>query len=297
MLIFDLETNAMKIEHAAKVNSWLIDNLPYECIWVNKVGTIEFSNNKFCKTIGYKKSELIGLSIFDINPFVTTASWEAHWNKLEEQKEDRFFETHRNSKGEYYEVEVNAFFFSNNGNSYVCSILNDVTQSRFYQFLLQQTESIGQIGGWSLSLEDDQLLVSEEAMKLFDQEKEFFYPRTVANYFLERDEFQKVYLETLRKGVGYDRVFQSRDEPKRYFRCIGEPILKKGRVRRITGVYQDITEQQERENSLKLFDEVIDNAEDLIYVYNREGKLLHYNESVVRHLGFTTNQLDAFSIF
>jgi PAS domain S-box-containing protein len=73
--------------------------------------------------------------------------------------------------------------------------------------------------------------------------------------------------------------------------------LKGKKVYKIIGVYQDVTLQKTKENALQLYKEIIDNAEDMIYVYNRNGTIIHYSNCVIKQLGFSKKKLDSSSIF
>lgn len=280
------------------IKEWLIETLPYEVMWMNEFGNIVYANTKFCERLGYKKSEIIKLSVFDINSTATKESWKEHWRIVEKQKKHQFKGTHKNKGGKYYEVEVSAQFFSNNGKNLICAIVNDITQSSFYKKLMDNTETISNVGGWELNLQDGSLTATEEALRIFNtRDTEDLTPGNIIHQFKDSEKLKDHLRGVMRKATSYDTVLETNDNPPRFIRTVGKPIIKGDKVYKILGIYQDVTEQQTKENSLRLFKEVIDNSEDLIYVYNREGKLIHYSHSVIKQLGFSKKQLDKFNIF
>jgi len=282
----------------ALVKEWLVETLPYEIMWMNKAGNIVYANTKFYNRLGYKKSEITKLSIFDINSTATAESWEAHWGILKKDKVHTFKGTHRNKSGKFYEVEIFAQYFSNNGKNLICAIVNDITQSSFYKSLLDSTETIANLGGWKLNLQDGSLIATTEAMKIFNtDDKDDLLPGKVIQYFKDSERVKDLLRGVMRNAASFDEILETKTQPVRYIRSVVKSVLKGDKVYKILGVYQDVTERQIKENALQLYKEVIDNAEDLIYVYNREGDLLHYSDSLIKQLGFSRKQLDNFNIY
>lgn len=278
------------------VKEWLIDELPYEVMWVNEEGELIFANKKLCERLEYEKNDILTLTIFDINPAVTVESWQSHWNIMSVKRVDNFKATHKTKSGSFYEVEIFAQFFSNNGKNLICSILNDISESSFYKKLMNQVEVITCVGGWKYNLQDNSIIATQETYRLFGaSDKDDLYPVKLVQYF-EDWEYIKMFLtNAMRKAEGFDEIFITKD--KKYIRFIVNPVLKGKKVYELLGVFQDVTSYETRKNALQLHKEILDNAEDLIYVYNRKGDLLYYSNSVVRELGFSKEELDGFSIY
>lgn len=280
------------------VKEWLIEVLPYEVMWMDEEGRIVYANSKFCERLGYRKHDIVKLSIFDINSTITQESWQNHWGVVQKEKVHNFKGTHKNKSGKFYEVEIFAQYFSYNRKNLICAVVNDISQSSFYKSLMDSTEKIANVGGWKLNLQDGSLIATTEAMKIFNTEdKDDLLPANSIHYFKDSEKVKTLLRGVMRNAASFDEVLETKTQPVRYIRSVVKPVLQGDKVYKIVGVYQDITEQQIKENSLQLYKEVIDNAEDLIYVYNREGDLLHYSDSLIKQLGFSRKQLDNFNIF
>ncbi|QFZ54974.1 PAS domain S-box protein [Oceanihabitans sp. IOP_32] len=280
------------------IKAWLVDALPYEVFWAKEDGSLVYGNPKLCERLGYKRTELTKLTIFDINTTVTPESWQRHWEALKRNKIESFQAVHKNKSGAFYEVEVYAQFFSNNRKEMVCAIMRDITSSSFYKNLVNNVESMAKVGGWDLNLQDGSILVTPEAFRIFNTEiKEDFHPSKIVQYFKDGERFRKHIIETTRNAVPFDGVFETKETPSRFIRSIVKPLLKGDKVYKVVGIYQDLTEQVKRENKLNFFKDVIDNAQDLIYVYNKSGKLLEYSNSVSSTLGFSKKELDRATVF
>ncbi|MEM9859905.1 MAG: PAS domain S-box protein, partial [Bacteroidota bacterium] len=68
-----------------QTKNWLVDNLPYEVMWMTKKGNIEYANTAFCKGLGYSQKELLSLTIYDINPRLQRDEWRDHWEEVSTQ--------------------------------------------------------------------------------------------------------------------------------------------------------------------------------------------------------------------
>ena len=180
----------------------------------------------------------------------------------------------------------------------ICAVVNEISQSSFHQKLVDDIQSIIAVGGWELNLHDGSLIVTAGAKEIFETENdEDFSTSNIVHFFKDVDHIKRLLGNLIRKGIAYDEVLETDEIIPRQIRVIGRPIKKGRKIYKIIGAYQDVTEQIERENELQLFKEVIDNAKDLIYVYNREGNLILYSDSVKSQLGFSKKELDNFTIF
>lgn len=286
------------VTEIAFAKEWLVDALPYEVFWANEAGKIIYGNKMLCERLQYSRTELTKLTIFDINSTATAQSWKTHWDSVKKNKTENFKAVHRNKSGKFYEVEVYAQFFSNNRKEMLCAIMNDITSSSFYKNLIDNVESIAKVGGWKLNLQDGSILVTKEALCIFNKEnKEDFHPSKIYQFFEEDELFRNSILKTIKNAIPIDHVFETKENPSRYIRTIVKPVLKGNKIFEIVGVYQDITEQTQKEIRLKFFKDIIDNAQDLIFIYDREGNLLEYSNSVSDTLGYSKKELDRFTVF
>ena len=287
-----------EITPEAGLSQKLVEALPYEVMWLDKTGRIIYANNLFFKKMGYALSDLRDLTIFDINPTINEEEWAVHWNKVRKKGIIDFKDTHITRAGKLYEVEVFAQFFSNNGKSCISAIINEITESSFYRNLLGHAERLTKVGGWKLNLQDGSIIVTGEAMHIFGTEdKEEFLPGRIIHRFKDPDGFRELLSGVMRKGQSFDVVLETSETPSRFIRARAQAILKGKKIFKVIGAFQDITDQQEKENELRLYKEIIDNAEDLVYVYDRSGRLLHYSDSVPEKLGIERELLDEYTIF
>ncbi|MGS2737895.1 sigma 54-interacting transcriptional regulator [Sinomicrobium sp. M5D2P17] len=280
------------------IKGWLVDQLPYEVVWIGSDSKILYANAKFCKKLGYSRKECTGLLVSDINITVTPESWKNHWDEVIEKGSVNFQATHKTKAGKFYEVEVYVQHFSYDGKSYLCGVVYELKESSFYKNLIDNTHSLANVGGWELNLQDGSIIATTCALTILNAETpEDLIPSKVTTRFKDSDRVRFLLGQVIRKGITFDELLETRDSPPRYIRAAGKPILKGDKIYKILGVYQDVTEIKHKENDLKLYKAVIDNAQDLIYVYNEKGDLLHYSESLIDKLGFSKKELNQMSMF
>ncbi len=283
-----------------EVKQWQLDHIPFEVMWMSREGDIEYVNHALSKRLGFTQQELQGLSIFDVNPRLVRSEWDAHWREVEEEKTVNFKTIHQNKDGFMYDVEVAAQFFSNDRKDLICAIVNEITNSSFYKRVLDTTEALVQVGGWKLNLQDDSIIATEQAMKIFEvQDAQELRPVNVVKYFSNPTRFQELITSAMVRSEPFDEVLGIRDANgvDKWLRCSGLPIEIKGKVKKVMGVYQDITAQQNNILSLGLFKEILNSSEDIIFVWKESGDLMDFSESAIHQLGFSEEELERVRIF
>ena len=282
------------------VSQWLVDTSPYDIIWIDKQARIVYANASFCNTLMYSKTEVAGLTLYDINPKLTRDKWETHWSIVRKEKRNQFKPHHRKKTGEEKLVEIFALFFSNNGNDLICAIIRDISESIYYRTILERTEESVSIGGWKWNLMDQTVIASDTTLNLLNLSKpEELLPAQIVHRFKHPDEMKRVLRAAISNGTPYDIILQAEvnGSGTKWLRCIGNPETKNGQTKKIYGTYQDVTNQRSQEHLLKLSSQVIDSAQDIIFVWDRAGNLFHYNDAAIRELGFSAEYLDKATIF
>ncbi|MDC6366198.1 MULTISPECIES: sigma 54-interacting transcriptional regulator [Flavobacteriaceae] len=236
----------------------VLENLQHKIMWMDFQGNIVYANSKFCERLGYKKSEITNLSIFDVNPESNGETWYNHWNYLKANGSQTFKSIHQTKDEKYYEVEVYAQYHIIDGREIVSALVNDISQSSFYRNLLNHAERMTNVGGWKLNLQDGSLIVTKQTLKIFStSNKEDLLPKNLIYLFEETDKVKELIRNLIRKGASYDEIFtqKCKDESIRYIRSVAEPILKGDKIYKIVGTYQDVTKETELLNEMSVLKE------------------------------------------
>jgi PAS domain S-box-containing protein len=276
-----------------EIKDWHIQHLPYKIMWMDKEGNIVYANDQFKDLLEYKSSELLKLNIFDINPSATSETWSKHWEEVEQNGSSHFKSVHQTKSGKYYDVEVFAQFFSNNGKKLICATVNDISQSRFYRNLLDHSERMTNSGGWKLNLQDGSIIVTEQLFTIFEtEEKSDFLPGKIIHRFYESEELKQLIGNAIRKGIPYDKILtlQMPDFSVKYIRCIADPIIKRDKIYKLIGTYQDVSCEVIEQKKLSTFKSIIDNAQDLIYFRDQDHNFKYVNEAFLDYVRTTLPQ-------
>ncbi|MEM1321567.1 MAG: sigma 54-interacting transcriptional regulator [Bacteroidota bacterium] len=282
------------------VNQWLIDILPYDIIWINKAAKIVYANSSFRKTFNYNELEVGGLTMFNINPNLTPEMWDNHWEIVRKKKIDNFKTTHRKKQGKIQTVHVTAHFFSNNGNEFICSVIRDISESVYYRRILEKTENAVTVGGWKWNIIDDTVIASPIALCIFDvEDPRDLLPSNIIHRFVQPETIKAAFRKVHREEVSYDLVLRVKDKngQLKWVRCIATPECKNGKIEKIYGTYQDVTEQKNKEYLLELSGRIIDNAQDIIFIWEQSGNLFRFNDAAVAQLGFSREFLSKATIY
>ncbi len=280
------------------IKGQLVEELPFEMVWVDVNGNLIYANAKFRETIGYSKKECEKLSVRDINVSVTPESWKNHWEEVHKTGGVRFTATHKTKSGKFYDVEVSAQSFSYKGENYICAIVNEIQESSFYKKLIENTQKIANLGGWELNLQDGSITATADALSIFNtNDSQDLAPHKIIHRFKDGEKLRSLLGNVIRNGQSFDEILETDSSSPKYIRAIAKPVLKGDKIYKVLGIYQDVTDLKQNESNLSLFKTIIDNVQDLIYVYNKKGELLYYSKSLIDKLGYSKKELDKMSMF
>ncbi|MEO1053618.1 MAG: sigma 54-interacting transcriptional regulator [Bacteroidota bacterium] len=283
-----------------KAKEWQLDNLPYEIMWFNREGEIVYLNKRLRNQLGYTKNEIEGLSIHDINPRTTKEEWTRHWEEVIQDKTVNFRTIHKRKDGFLYDVEVFAQFFSNNRKDLICAVVNEITHSSFYRRVLNKAEELVCVGGWKLNLQDNSIIATDQLLEIFGVEAaEDIRPINLIRFFKAPDQFQELVSNALVKAVPFDEVLEIEDArgTHKWLRCAGQPIIVQNKINKLIGVYQDVSESQENILSLHLYKEIINQSDDIVFIWSEAGKLIEFSDSAIEQLGFSEEEFEQVTIY
>lgn len=114
-----------------------LTNMRDQVYWLNKQGGFIRVNNAAIKETGYSESELLNMTVFDLNPTLTKNEWEHNWNETRQCKQQILETEHRGKDGHVYPVEVTNNFIEHDDIEYFCSTVRDIRKRRLEEELLR----------------------------------------------------------------------------------------------------------------------------------------------------------------
>lgn len=123
--------------------------------------------------------------------------------------------------------------------------------------LLNESQQVGQLGGWKLDLKTGDLFWTDETYRIHDTSPEEFNPTVDAgvDYFLpeSKDIITKALDKAINNGIGYDLELETYTTKGRKIdvRTTCSIALEKGKPVSLTGIFQDITTHKINQRKLE----------------------------------------------
>ncbi|RNC79677.1 MAG: PAS domain S-box protein [Balneola sp.] len=213
-------------------------------------------NDRYCKIMGYEKEELEGACLDLITPKENI--------ELEQKKYADFigaglmegaqFREVRKD-GTYVELIVHSHVIKKDGEEYAMSMFQDVTDQLRLTTLFEEVSKQAKIGAWEKELESGREVWTKGIYDIYGISEEEFDPRKETDQRFHTKESWELLQRSLKeaeKGVPFDIEVEIIDSfgNKKWCRGTGTPVFEQDRVIKITGSFQDISEQKEREFDL-----------------------------------------------
>jgi two-component system, cell cycle sensor histidine kinase and response regulator CckA len=119
-----------------KLAKFCLDHADVCTFRVDQGGRILYANRKACDSLGYSQTELLKMSIFDIDTTLNTEIWPSVWQKLCDDGSDTIESQHRRKDGTVFPIEVTATLIEFEGRRYSLALAKDITErKRLYESL------------------------------------------------------------------------------------------------------------------------------------------------------------------
>ena len=110
--------------------------------WADPAGRLLYVNDAACRRLGYSKDELLGMTVFDLDPAMSEEVWRRRWQENTEQGSVVRETYHRTKGGEVFPVEVTAHHVSRNGEEYCCCFGRDITERKEAEQAVQRAHEM-----------------------------------------------------------------------------------------------------------------------------------------------------------
>jgi PAS domain S-box-containing protein len=185
----------------------------------------------------------------------------------------------------------------------VCRKLSE-EERRHTEMLLSEAEAIAHIGSYDWDVRSGEMLLSRELLRIFglDPERRRLLRSEFVAYVHPEDQprLAAAVDEGLRERRGYEvevRILR-RDGLVRTLHTRTRMMLDpEGQVAHIIGIIQDVTEQKDAEQALRLNEVIVRNmAEGVCLVRARDRQILHANPKFKRMFGYDPGELTGQSV-
>ncbi|HTS18807.1 MAG TPA: PAS domain S-box protein [Verrucomicrobiae bacterium] len=174
------------------------------------------------------------------------------------------------------------------------------TELKYHKALLEETGRIAKVGGWEFDPATGAGHWTDEVARIHELDPgvkpnmgfgiRFYHGES-------RSTIQTAVKEAIELGKPYDLELEicTAKGHLRWVRTIGHPIVENGKVVKVTGSMQDITERKRTEESLLDLQRqqrvLLDNIPDIVWVKDKQNRYVAVNEALCKAYGHTTDEV------
>lgn len=127
-----------RVEEALRLADFSFERSAIPAVWIKRDASIMRVNDAACRDLGYSRSELQSMHVYDLDPDFPAEVWPAHWEELKQQKTLSFISRHRTKDGRIIPVDLTLHYLQFNGEEYNFALYRDITERKQAEELLQQ---------------------------------------------------------------------------------------------------------------------------------------------------------------
>lgn len=120
------DTEQEKFEQLLRFTSFGLENSPLCAFWLTLDGRVVYVNQASCASLGYLRSELLGMHISTFAPRVTRESWRHLVEQFRHQRPRPYRSVHRRKDGTLVPVDITALYAELNGRGYLLGFAREL---------------------------------------------------------------------------------------------------------------------------------------------------------------------------
>ncbi len=223
---------------------------------INKLQLNEFCDEKNCHIVVKAIAELRNYKKpFDLDLRLQTAKKNICWVRITAKP---IFDKNENvcgMRGSCQQIEAQKM-----KENFLIDIRDKIREQKFF---LDETSSMADVGGWEVDLESGDAFWSEQTKKIHEVDSSYVttFDEAVQFYTLPSQKiFSEHLIDLMEKGKPFDLQLEliTANAKKLWIRTIGKPVYHLGKIVRIRGIIQNITEQKQKELDLTASFNIID---------------------------------------
>jgi len=216
--------------------------------------------------------------------------------------------------GHFVPVRLQGKIIERTGVKYIWSSVEDVSERKQAEEKLKENYALlriagekAKLGGWNVNLEENRSYWSDQVASIHEM-PEGYSPLVEdgINFYAPecRDKITEVFTRCAQEGIPYDEEMEviTSTQKRVWVRTIGEAVRDdKGKIVKVQGAFQDITERKLAEETLRLersnLNSVLENMQSGIFFFDEKGENCWMNPEALRIHGFSSasDMLERFS--
>jgi PAS domain S-box-containing protein len=281
-----------------------------DSITINQLSTGMYQsvNYGFTQIFGYTEQEVIGKTSLEINMWLNPEDRKDFVAKLKKYGSVENFEAKLCTKdGRKKDTLVSAAILEFDGMPCILSTTKDITELknteealRYNEALLREVGRIAQVGGWELDPVTGQSSWTEEVARILDLDPQTTtsVPLSLSHYSKDsKPIIEKAVQDAITHAIPYDLELEIKTHLGniKWIRTIGHPVVENGKVVKLRGSFQDITQRKLTEQALReseeKFRELLESIPLPVTLLNKEGEIVFRNNRFLQVIGYTYDEV------
>lgn len=282
-----------------------------DSIAINSFDTGRFIsvNHGFTQIFEYREEEVIGKTSIELNIWPNPEDRKAYINGIKENGVIENFETKLCTKsGKLKNTLISAAIIELEGATHILSTIKDITERklieeeiRYNEAMLNEMGRIGQMGGWEFAPQIGQVKWTEEVARIHDLDPTSSISLEDALNYYYGDSFPKI-KKAVHEAIVLAKPFDLESEIlsakgiRKWVRTIGHPVVEEGKVVKVHGSTQDITQRKHTEAALKKSEALFSKAfhgspSPMTIATKKDGTYIAVNDSYLRLIELTLDEV------
>ena len=92
-------TERKKAEEALRLTQFSMDQAADSVLWTDAAGRLLYVSASLCRSLGYSRSELLAMTLLDLDPSLSRQQWSKNWKRMKKQGTFTLETVHRGRTG------------------------------------------------------------------------------------------------------------------------------------------------------------------------------------------------------
>ena len=300
-------TDRKKAEEEVSLLKHSIDVHYDGAYWMDTDNRFIYVNDAACRTLGYERRDLIGTSIYDVNPRTNPERMKDFWEGLRKGGSFVGESLQRRKDGTELPVEIVATHVRFGGREFACGFARDTSQRRKAEEqlrILKRSIDCAPDGAYRTDAEGRFLYMNDAGCKTLGYSSEELLEMRVSdiNPRATAERWSQVWQDLKERGSFTVQSVHRRKDGSEFPVEVTSVYLTFGGQEFCHGFARDITERTRAEEALRLseskFSQVFHGSASLFAITTvSEGRFIDVNESFLQTAGYPRDEVIGHTVF